>query len=163
MSPALHGRCINHDASFSVPYPADWWVHPADPDRDIAECERFGPEPFELILNNERIWEGHSIGMEVGTGCIGSFWEPASAETRLVGGRTASRVEYLPGVGNESPTYPTLTYFVPLVANVECEQGENHWFWAATAGGFSTPVGDYEENKAILDAMMGGLEFSATP
>jgi hypothetical protein len=159
----LSAWCTNAEAPFSIPYPVGWYVHPADPARDIAACERFGPQPFQLVFDeDDRVWRGESLSVGVDAGCVGSFWAPASTETRSVGGFSATRIEYLPGVGAESPLYPVMTYYARLSASTACD-ATSRFLYGWTSGGSTPPVGDHEENKAVLDAMMAGLQFAAAP
>jgi hypothetical protein len=161
--PHLTQWCINDEAPISVPYPDGWWVHPPDGSRDIAECERFGPQPFELVLDDDRVWRGESLSVGVDAGCVGSIWAAASTETRSVGGVPATRTEYLPGVGAESPLYPVMNYYAHLSASTACDDTNLFFFGWTSGGGFEPPVGDYEEVKVVLDAMVAGVQFTSTP
>ena len=160
-SPALGMWCVNHDVPFAVSYPPDWFVHAPDATKDIVECEHFGPAPFGLAATLTIAYrtppEGTLISMRVMDGCFG-FVEPPLSQTSVVaGGRDGLRIETR---DISDPEDRSLLWYVVPLTNGPC-QGNDYEFLGATT--LESAGGDYEQNKAILDAMMLGLEFTATP
>jgi LPXTG-motif cell wall-anchored protein len=157
-SPTLDAWCINVDVPYSVPYPSGWYVHPPDQAPGIGSCEAFGPEPFTATSRQGPI-PGALIEMGVVAACVGFVEEPISSTPTTVGGLDARRIELYELTGPRPPYLTMLWYVVPLDPGPCTSNDWRHFFaWTLESSG-----GNHVENKAVLDAMMAGLQFSATP
>jgi hypothetical protein len=103
--------------------------------------------------------DGTLISMRVSEGCFGFAPEIPFTQTNVVvGGRDGLRIE-TQWIADPEPL-PLLSYVVPLTDG-PCGHDDYEFLSAGTT--LESAGGDYEQNKAILDAMMLGLEFTATP
>jgi hypothetical protein len=100
--------------------------------------------------------DGALISMRVAEGCFGFVEPPLSQTEVVVGGRDGLRIEMRQIEDPEGRSL--LWYVVPLGG--ECGDKDYEVLGATV---LESAGGEYEQNKAILDAMMLELEFTATP
>jgi hypothetical protein len=100
--------------------------------------------------------DGALISIRVIEGCFGFVEPPLSQESVVVGGRDGLRIETRQ---IEDPEGRSLLWYVVEI-NGQCGDEDYEVLGASV---LESAGGDYEQNKAILDAMMLGLEFTATP
>ena len=139
--------CTNPDDGYSVAFPTDWYanerVEGGESD-DVAACRFFSPEEFVVAPASQATNIAVAIGVQ-------QDGPQASGEQTTVGGRPATRIESVAAEGGFEPAgTQTYSYWIEL--------SDGTWLVASTSDGPNW-VGDYEENKAILDAMMESLTF----
>ncbi|HYI65719.1 MAG TPA: hypothetical protein VEW95_02220 [Candidatus Limnocylindrales bacterium] len=139
--------CTNPDDGYSVAYPTGWYanerVEGGEAD-DVAACRFFSPEEFVVVPASQATNIAVAIGVQ-------QDGPPTSGEQTTVGERPATRIESVaPEGGFEPAGTQTYAYWIDL--------GDGTWLLASTSDGPNW-TGDYEENKATLDAMMESLAF----
>lgn len=144
----LGQNCTNPDDGYSVAFPTGWYanerVEGGDAD-DVAACRFFAPDEFVVAPASQATNIAVAIGVQ-------QDGPPASGEQTTVGGRQATRIESVAAEGGFEPAgTQTYSYWIEL--------GDGTWLVASTSDGPNW-VGNYEENKATLDAMMESLTFA---
>lgn len=137
-SPVLTAYCTNPGVAYTVAFPADWFVNPHVPGpgaaNDVNACRFFSPEDFTVTPGAEPT--GIAIGFFPQSGGLGA------GEPVMVDGHDAVRAET--GSAGEQTYFYTIRLTPQRILSVQ-----THEEW----------VGDYSENKAILDRMMAGIEL----
>ena len=145
----LTASCTNPEIGYTVNFPNNWFynthVTGEGAAEDVEACRYFSSEDFTVTPGSEPT--GVSIGMSVEN----EPFDASEGEAVTVGGRDAVRQETEVTTPGFEGTY--YTYRIDLNGQRLVAQTVDTW------------VGDYEENKDILDAMMETLEFGtqATP
>ena len=146
----LTASCTNPDVGYTVNFPSNWFynarVTGSGGAADIAQCRYFSSEDFTLTPSSE------PTGVSIGMGVENVAFDASEGEQVTVGGRDAIRVE----AESDTPGFEG-TFYVYRI-----DLGGGQTLASRTSDRW---VGPYEENKQILDAMMGSLAFgaSATP
>lgn len=140
--------CDNASGGYTVSFPDDWYTNTAT--GSTPACSWFTPQFFEVDASGEAP-EGIWITIDIFDGTYGytSMTEVYFYEEIAVDGRMGRRVEYNPDLDTE-PDYRGYHYVVPLAAGGPTLVAETNTAWAD----------DYELAKAILDRVMGSLEFA---
>lgn len=138
---------------WSVQYPADWVVHPADPARGLATCALFAREAFETEPEEDRGWSGAQVVLGIEPGCRGSFEVSTSEEQLEIEGFPAWRRSLREGHGDDGPA-TAYEYVINLSPRAECEEGR--WFYGRTE---ADDPGDFQENRTVLDKMIATLSL----
>jgi hypothetical protein len=140
---------------FSIVYPDGWYVHPEDPSVGASSCTLFAADPFEGSRESDWGWTGAQIVLRLAEGCQGSFESVLSEEEVDIEGYPAWVRTKGVGEGPNSGELSAYEYTVNLAPADPCETGR--WFFGRTE--VDAP-GNFEENKRILDDMMGSVRFS---
>lgn len=142
----LGQRCTNPDEGYVVGYPETWLTNDrveAGALPDVSACRFFGPEPFEV-----RPASGiGGVGITITTRADDP---PAGGRPTTVDGRPAQAVETVAAEDGLEPA-GTRSYQVWIEDGTE-------WLVLTTSDG-PTWVGGYEQNRTVLDAMAGSLDF----
>jgi hypothetical protein len=151
-------ECENEELGFTVRYPPDWWVQEAarpDPELDpLPGCTYFAREPVEIRQN---------AGLPPGIAIIAGFEElpvgNPEQPLRVISSRQ-TEVAGRPVVVDETE-WTEDTVFLragdrSYAYLVSVPEGPRLVF------GTSSTAGDYEANKAVLDAMMTTLELTGS-
>jgi len=142
-------RCEGEE--WSVDYPPDWVVHPADPAREVAACALFAHEAFQSEPEGDWGWSGAQVVLGLEAGCRGSF-EVATAEEELeIEGFPAWRRTVRDGHSDGGPA-TAYEYVINLSPGVDCQTGR--WFYGRAE---ADDPGDFGQNRATLDRMIGTL------
>ena len=144
-------QCENPEARppYSLSYPADWFVHPADPAAEVPPCTYFGPERFDYAepLAVEDAVE--SIVVMVFTGCVVEELRSAvSASSEVVDGFPATASEFRHGSNRR------YNWKVEVHRGPQCDTDTTGFLQTA-----SWMPGDYETNKAVLELMARSMDF----
>lgn len=145
----LTQECTNADVGYTVGFPGGWYTNDRVEDgelEDVAACRFFSPQDFEVQPQAGIAGMAIAIGVE--------SHGPAGALTpeTTVGGKPAFVTETtVEEDGFEPAGTRHYDYWIEL--------GPDTWL---VAGVSDAPnfVGDYDENKAVLDAMMDSLRFA---
>lgn len=144
----LGKTCTNSDDGYTVGVP-DGWYHnervEGDGLDDIAACRFFSPSDFEVRPASEASGIAISITREE---------TPPRAEgtETTVGGKRATIIETQVGEDGYEPAGTRhYQYWIDMSAD---------WLVVGTSDG-PNYVGGYDDNKAILDAMMESFTFNA--
>lgn len=144
----LGEECANPDDGYAVAYPTGWHVNErveGGESEDVAACRFFSPDDFVVAPASQAAGIAVAIGVQ-------QDGPRASGEQTTIGGRPATRIESVAADGGFEPAgTQTYSYWIEL--------GDGTWLVASTSDGPNW-VGDYEENKATLDAMMESLAFA---
>lgn len=144
----LGSECRNPEAGYTVAYPSGWYTNETIEGGDVgdvAACRFFSPQDFEVRPASEIADVAISIRVEASD-------PPATGEATTVGGKPAMII------ASETETdgfEPAGTRHYEYWIDVD-----DGWLVAATSDG-PTWVGDYDENRSILDGMMDSLAFRA--
>jgi hypothetical protein len=144
----LTQKCSNTDDGYSVSLPRGWYynerVEGGELD-DVAACRFFGPEDFEVTP------QAGIGGMAIAMG-LGNDGPPGeTTPDTTVDGKPAFVTEMtVPEDGVEPAGTRHYDYWIEI--------GPDAWLVAGTSDAPNL-VGDYDENKAVLDAMMDSLRF----
>jgi hypothetical protein len=146
--------CEDDSVGYRVAFPdAWWWNEPFESEiTPHPNCRYFAPDFFDAstVSREQPIPEGVAIDALVipPDGGLGQLGEVVSSEELTLAGRPATREEqeYAPG-GFHSPDERVYRYVIGLPEDRQLV--------------FSTgnQVGDYEENRLVLDGMMETLEL----
>lgn len=146
----LTASCTNPEVGYTVNFPNNWFynthVSGEGGAEDVEACRYFSSEDFTVTSGSEPT--GVSIGMSRST----SAFDASAGEQTTIGGRDAVRYES----ESTTPGFEGMYYIYSI------DLGDGTTLTAQTSDRW---VGDYEENKEILDAMMESLVFGtpATP
>jgi hypothetical protein len=142
----IRDECTNPDDGYVLEYPEVWWTNTEI--GSFPACVWFSPTFYEVPDPSQRPPE---IAIEIFLipGAREEFLDPVASETGMVGGQPATRAEY------RSPDGAAYEYVIQLGPSPE--SGPNLVARTGTEMG-----GDYELNKAILDRIMGSLQFTGT-
>lgn len=145
----LTQRCTNPEEGYTVNLPRGWYYNEtveADDTDDVAACRFFSPDDFEVRPGSGVSDVAIGIGREATA-------PRAEGEATTVGGKPATILET--EASNDSFD-PAGTRYYQYWIDIGAE-----WLVATTtdAPGW---VGEYEDNKVVLDAMMGTLSFGTT-
>lgn len=139
--------CSNPDAGYTVEFPTGWHVNErveGGESEDVAACRFFSPEEFTVMPASQATDISVAIGVQ-------QDGPRDSGEQATVGGRPATRIESVAEDGGFEPAGTrTYSYWIEL--------NDGTWLVASTSDGPNW-VGDYEDNRATLDAMMESLTF----
>jgi hypothetical protein len=147
----LTQECTNPDFAYTVSFPDAWYanarVEGGDLE-DVAACRFFSPQEFDVRPQSEVA----GIAIAISPQATG----PADARTpdTEVGGKPAYvRETTVAEDGFEPAGTRHYDYWIEI--------GPDSWLVAGTSDAPAF-VGEYEDNQAILDAMMDGLSFGST-
>lgn len=152
--------CEHSSGVYRVAFPDDWWwnteyQHPEL--GTIDACQYFSPDGFDITTasREQPVPDGIAVYANyVEGGCVG-FLNPVLDERETtVDGHPATVREFARGKQEDNPP-GRYQYMVDLAPDVDCEAGGR--FIVATTG--VDMVGDYDENKAMLDRMMETMEI----
>jgi len=146
--------CEDDSVGYRVAFPdAWWWNEPFESEiGPHSNCRYFAPDFFDVstVSREQPIPEGVAIFVSViaPDGGLGQLGEVVSSEELTVAGRPATREEqeYAPG-GFLVPDERMYRYVIEL--------SEDRQLVFSTGN----QVGDYEENRQVLDGMMETLEL----
>lgn len=147
----LSQECENPDVSYGVAFPGGWYVneHVEGGDvADVAACRFFSPQDFDVAPATGVANVAIAIGLQAG-GPPAAF----DGEAITVDGRAAVRGEDVTPADTDVPE--GTRYYVYWI-----DLGDGSWLLASTSDG-PTSVGDYDANRATLDAMMDSLDFGS--
>lgn len=142
----LTQECSNADVGYGVGFPDGWYVNERVEGgelEDVAACRFFSPQDFEVQP------QSGIAGIAIAIGVAGNGPEGGTATT--VGGRAAVVTET---TVEEDGVEPAGTRHY----DYSIELGPDSWLVAGTSDAPNF-VGDYDENKAVLDTMMDSLTF----
>jgi hypothetical protein len=145
----LTQRCTNPEGAYTVSLPRAWYYNEtveADGTDGVAACRFFSPEDFEVRPASGVADVAIGIGREATA-------PPAEGEATTVGGKPATMLETEAG---DDGLDPAGTRYYQYWIDVGDE-----WLVATTSDGPGW-VGSYEDNKDVLDAMMGTLTFGTS-
>lgn len=154
-------ECTNDEIGYTVRYPSDWWANAAVvPDAPeltpIDGCVVFADEPVELVPNSEL-----PPGVVISAGVTEPPAGIPTQSVELLGGRelevagrpaTVSEIEWTEDVAFFSAGDRVYEYRIQLAS------GQILLF--STRTNEVIDAGAYENNKAVLDAMMETLELA---
>jgi hypothetical protein len=145
----LTQRCTNPEEGYTVSLPRGWYYNETvegDGTDDVAACRFFSPDDFEVRPGSGVSDVAIGIGREATA-------PRAEGEATTVGGKPAIILETEAGDDSFDPAGTRYyQYWIDI--------GDD-WLVATTSDG-PTWVGEYEDNKDVLDAMMGTLTFGTT-
>ena len=152
--------CQNVDVGYSLSFPAAWFVHPGDPQRDISDCSLFGPEPFAYAADAHGFgasvlvsdFEGRCLDFEPGT-------KPDPLDQVTVADLPAFRID----VGPDGLLSQHYSYLVnlrphdgPILDGIDVGPcGHNHGLEIRTDASSS---GDYALHRRVVDRIAATLE-----
>lgn len=147
-------NCEDDSVGYRVAFPdAWWWNEPFESDiGPHANCRYFAPHFFDAttVSREQPIPEGVAIFVSIigPDGALGQLGDVVSSEELTVAGQPATRQEeeYAPG-GFLAPGERIYRYVIELP--------EDRALVFTTAN----QVGDYDENREVLDGMMESLEL----
>jgi hypothetical protein len=146
----LSQECTNPDVDYTVAFPTGWYVNgrvEGGELEDVAACRFFAPQDFEVQP------QAGIAGIAVSIGAQSDGPPGALTPETSVGGKPAYVTETtVEQDGIEPAGTRHYDYWVEL--------GPDAWLRAGTSDAPNV-VGDYDENKAVLDAMMDSLTFGA--
>ena len=145
----LTQQCTNPEEGYTVSLPRGWYYNEtveADGTDDVAACRFFSPDDFEVRLGSGVSDVAIGIGREATA-------PRAEGEATTVGGKPAIILET---EASDDSFDPAGTRYYQYWVDI----GDD-WLVATTSDG-PTWVGEYEDNKDVLDAMMGTLTFGTT-
>ena len=146
----LTAACTNPEVGYTVNFPNNWYynTHVAGEGaaEDVEACRYFSSEDFTVTPGSE------PTGVSIAISSDHSAFDASADELVTVGGRQAARYES----ESTTPGFKGMYYVYSI------DLGDGTTLAAQTSDRW---VGDYEENKDILDAMMQSLVFGvqATP
>jgi hypothetical protein len=146
----LTQHCSNADDGYSVSLPRGWYYNErveGDELDDVAACRFFGPEDFEVTPQS-------GIGGMAITIRLSNDGPPGeTTPDTTVDGKPAFVTETTVAEDGFEPAGTRhYDYWIEI--------GPDAWLAAGTSDAPNF-VGDYDENKAVLDAMMDSLCFRA--
>lgn len=152
--------CENADLGYRLAYPADWFVHPADPELGIPPCALFAAEPFTYRPDVPTGFGASVYVIDFEGSCLefDGGAQPDVLEAVTVAELPAYRIES--GPDNFLPqAYLYLVNLLPDAGpvlggaeNGSCEG--NHALYIRTEG---AGPGDYLTNKLVVDRMAATL------
>lgn len=145
----LTQRCTNPEEGYTVSLPRGWYYNEtveADGTDDVAACRFFSPDDFEVRPASGVADVAIGIGREATA-------PRAEGEATTVGGKPATILET---EASEESFDPAGTRYYQYWIDIGDE-----WLVATTSDGPGW-VGEYEDNKVVLDAMMRTLTFGTT-
>ena len=143
--------CTNAEVGYTLTYPAEWFVHPPNDQRDVSPCAHFGPDPFRLATDEDGRQVGHSVWIREVDACVEDEFPPALSREAAIDGFPARAVEY------NQPNFRAYMYVVNLRPAVEpCEAGLSRFVIVRTDG---RAAGNYEENKGAVDQIAMSLDL----
>lgn len=145
----LTQRCTNPEEGYDVSLPRGWYYNEtveADDTDDVAACRFFSPNDFEIRPGSGVSDVAIGVGREATA-------PRAEGEATTVGGKPAIILET---EANEDSFDPAGTRHYQYWIDIGGE-----WLVATTSDGPGW-AGSYEDNKDVLDAMMGTLTFGTT-
>jgi hypothetical protein len=144
----LTQECANDDVGYSVGFPKGWYYNEfveGGELEDVAACRFFSPQDFEVQP------QAGIAGMAIAIGPEADGPDGALTPDTTVGGKPAYITETtVEEDGFEPAGTRHYDYWIEL--------GPDTWLVAGTSDAPNF-VGDYDENKALLDAMMDSLRF----
>jgi hypothetical protein len=163
--PAGWERCTNGALGYSIGYPGDWFTTDVfDGASDPANaCQWFSPDPFGPQGNVVAEGWGYPLEVAVRTGSfdqvLSQETDPGQAEVLVeeelfVDGHRAVRLEIETLIDVVAETGLHYEYLIELDAETTLIVHTT-----ATRG----IVGDYEENKTVVDEAFDTLRFTAAP
>ena len=143
----LDQECTNPNFDYTVSFPSGWYVNgrvEGGELDDVAACRFFSPDDFEIQPQAGIAGIAIAIGPETSNG-------PEGGTPTTVGGRAAFVTEsQVAEDGFEPAGTRHYDYWIEI--------GPDTWLVAGTSDAPNF-VGDYDENKEVLDAMMESLRF----
>lgn len=144
----LTQECTNADVGYTIGFPDGWYVNERVEGGelvDVSACRLFSPQDFEVQP------QAGIAGMAIAIGVEGNGPQGAMTPDTSVGGKAAFITEtVVEDDGFEPAGTRHYDYWI--------EFGPDAWLVAGTSDAPNF-VGDYDENKAVLDAMMESLRF----
>ena len=145
----LTQRCTNLEEAYTMNLPRGWYYNEtveADGTEEVAACRFFSPEDFEVHPASGVADVAIGIGREATA-------PRAEGEATTVGGKPATILETEAGDDSFDPAGTRYyQYWIDI---------GDEWLVATTSDG-PTWVGQYDDNKVVLDAMMDTLTFRTT-
>jgi hypothetical protein len=149
--------CENATGGYSLIFSQGWWVHPDDRSREIEPCAYFGPDPFDLTVNEHGVLTGWQVRVWVvaETGCVGYTYEDQFLlrQDVMVGGYPARRERIDDGFGDER--YQYVVNLVPDLPEDECESGRVAFVDTRRSGAV-----DYDLNRDAVDQIAATILFT---
>lgn len=146
--------CENPDDGYRISFP-DAWYSNTEYD-EIGGCRFFNPGPFAVTPGEEAA--GVAITVEVAPGDVGYFDHMDGLETLTVAGRPARRFEVRGAMGEGGMLPPWVRIYTYVVQLTDVPEGGLHLVIETSNGS----LGDYDTNRAVLDAMVQTLELTRT-
>lgn len=143
--------CTNPEGGYTVTYPDSWYTNTQA--GSVPACSWFSPTFYELREDGGRPDE-IAIEIQVFSGAIGFLWVDLYTENVVLDGFDARRYET--GMTKDAAT-PTDQFLYSYLSYLDDEPSEGRKLWAFTGTDYG---GDYEVNRAVLDRIMAGLEFT---
>lgn len=144
----LGASCDNPDDGYRISLPDGWYYNERVEGgalNDIAACRFFSPQDFEVQAATDATGIAISIGREATA-------PRAEGTETMVDGRSATIVETVaPDDAFEPAGTRHYQYWIDMGAD---------WLVADTSDA-PNYIGDYDQNRATLDAMIDTLRFSA--
>lgn len=153
--------CEHPSGVYRVTLPAGWWTNTTFEDPDLGSidgCRFFAPSSFDpsTATPDRPVPQGVAFTINyVDGGCIGSFYAQISSRDVVVDGWDGKAAEWAQGTEATDPP-GTYEYAINLKPGVDCELGGAS-IVAATGVEMD---GDYEDNKGLLDEIMGSMEIT---
>jgi hypothetical protein len=145
----LTQECTNDDVDYTVAFPGGWYYNEfidGGELEDVAACRFFSPQDFEVQPQAGIAGIAIAIGLEANG--------PQGGTATTVGGKAAFVTETtVEEDGFEPAGTRHYDYWIEI--------GPDTWLAAGTSDAPNF-VGDYDENKTVLDAMMGSLRFGGS-
>jgi hypothetical protein len=142
----LGQECRNPEAGYTVDFPTGWYTNDAVDGGevgDVAACRFFSPEKFEVRPASEIAGVAISIRIEASD-------PPQTGEATTVDGKPARIIASETEVDSVEPAGTRhYEYWIDI---------GDAFLVAGTSDG-PTWVGEYDENRSVLDAMMDSLSF----
>jgi len=152
--------CEHSTGAYQVALPEGWWTNPEFEDDELGHvdaCRFFAPTDFDFTTGNREspLPDGAAIFMQfLDGGCVGYISEILTSYETTVAGYPAVISELAFGKEDTGPPF-TYEYVVTLTPDSDCETA-GRYILAFTRRDF---VGEYEDNKAVLDQMMQAIEI----
>lgn len=156
--------CVGDAVLYRATYPADWFVHPVDAGLGVAECSQFGPQPFEFDPSDVPGGGGSVWLRAFSRGCFEYDQstvvdtvhqvEVADLPAYRVESRIGGRVRDYTYVVNLNAPEPVLLHpGFGLPEDADCSNAAG-----LVLGTQEGVPGDFDANRAVVDAMAATLE-----
>jgi hypothetical protein len=144
-------RCENPQARppYRLDYPADWFVHPSDPEADVPPCTYFGPVEFQYVAPTSAEDTVESIVVRVFTGCVVEEQPPLNSASEVVDGFPATATEFTHGGAARRYNWK-----VELHRGLDCVTDTTGFVQTAT-----WMPGNYATNKEVLNLIVRSMDF----
>lgn len=145
--------CENLADGYRLNFPDAWY---SNTDYDgIEGCRFFNPGPFVVTPGREAA--GVAITVRRIDGGLGTFDHIDGPEELTIAGRPVTRYEVRGALGEGGVLPPWVRIYTYVIQLTDDEGGARLVFEASNGA-----LGDYETNRAVLDAMVQTLELTGT-